>query len=134
MGIKVFKNDEDIYIIDVDGELDLPTSNALKELVMRMYEQKVERFIINMGNVKSVDSAGLGALANISSTIGKLSARLAMSNVGEAVKEVLKNAKLVNYIHITDSIREAVELMRGFKPKADHLEVLRSKTSYCKQK
>jgi GTPase SAR1 family protein len=38
----------DIYIIDVNGEMDLYNSYKLKELVMKMLEKKIQKFIINM--------------------------------------------------------------------------------------
>ncbi|HQO65802.1 MAG TPA: anti-sigma F factor antagonist, partial [Spirochaetales bacterium] len=50
MELKIRKNGNN-YIIDVNGEMDLYNSYKLKELVMKMLEKKVERFIINLENV-----------------------------------------------------------------------------------
>ena len=61
MELKIRKN-ADIYIIDVNGEMDLYNSYKLKELVMKMLEKKVQKFVINMENVEYIDSSGIGAI------------------------------------------------------------------------
>ena len=50
MELKIRKNG-DIYIIDVNGEMDLYNSYKLKELVMKMLEKNVKFFIINLEQV-----------------------------------------------------------------------------------
>ena len=50
MELKIRKNGE-IYIIDVNGEMDLYNSYKLKELVMKMLEKNVKNFIINLEQV-----------------------------------------------------------------------------------
>ncbi len=67
MELKIRKS-ADIYIIDVNGEMDLYNSYKLKELVMKMLEKKIQKFIINMENVEYIDSSGIGALIYICST------------------------------------------------------------------
>ena len=80
MELKIRKNGNN-YIIDVNGEMDLYNSYKLKELVMKMLEKKVERFIINLENVDYIDSSGIGALIYICSTIKKMSLKLLITNI-----------------------------------------------------
>ena len=47
MELKIRKNG-DVYIIDVNGEMDLYNSYKLKELVMKMIEKNVGLFVINL--------------------------------------------------------------------------------------
>ena len=70
MELKIRKNGE-IYIIDVNGEMDLYNSYKLKELVMKMLEKNVHSFVINLEQVDYIDSSGIGALIYICSTIKK---------------------------------------------------------------
>ena len=112
MGIKVLKNSEGIHIIEVQCNLDLMNSTTLKELVMKMIGRKAERFIINLEKVESINSSGIGALINISSTVKKLGLHLAFCNVNEPVINVLETVNLSNYFPITDNITEALELVR----------------------
>ena len=55
MELKIRKNGE-IYIIDVNGEMDLYNSYKLKELVMKMIEKNVKLFVINLEQVDYIDS------------------------------------------------------------------------------
>lgn len=96
------------YIIDVNGEMDLYNSYKLKELVMKMLEKKVRRFIINLENVDYIDSSGIGALIYICSTIKKLGLRLIITNIHGSVKKVIELTKLMGYFPITNSIEEAI--------------------------
>ncbi len=107
MELKIRKNGNN-YIIDVNGEMDLYNSYKLKELVMKMLEKKVERFIINLENVDYIDSSGIGALIYICSTIKKMSFRLIITNIHGSVKKVIELTKLMGYFPITNSIEEAI--------------------------
>ncbi len=112
MELKIRKSGEN-YIIDVNGEMDLYNSYRLKELVMKMLEKKVERFIINLENVDYIDSSGIGALIYICSTIKKLNLKLVITNIHGSVKKVIELTKLMGYFPITQSIEEALERMEA---------------------
>jgi anti-sigma B factor antagonist len=112
MELKIRKNGDN-YIIDVNGEMDLYNSYKLKELVMKMLEKKVERFIINLENVDYIDSSGIGALIYICSTIKKLGFKLVITNIHGSVKKVIELTKLMGYFPIANSIEEAIAHMEG---------------------
>ena len=112
MELKIRKSGE-TYIIDVNGEMDLYNSYKLKELVMKMLEKKVERFVINLENVDYIDSSGIGALIYICSTIKKMNHRLVITNIHGSVKKVIELTKLMGYFPITQTIEEALERMEA---------------------
>jgi anti-sigma B factor antagonist len=91
------------------GEMDLIDANRLKDLVMKMIEKKAERFIINVREIRTIDSSGIGALIFISSTLKKLNLELAIANVQGAVKAVLEKTKLSGYFPIYDKIDDAIK-------------------------
>jgi anti-sigma B factor antagonist len=107
MNIKIRTN-QLIYIIDVEGEMDLCNSNQLKELVMKMIEKKVEHFIINVEHVASIDSNGIGALIFISSTLKKMRLNFAIANVQPPVREVMEKIRLAAFFPLCASIDEAI--------------------------
>ncbi len=109
--LKIRKND-DIYIIDVNGEMDLYNSYKLKELVMKMLEKKIQKFVINLESVDYIDSSGIGALIYISSTLKKLNLRLLICNVRGSVKKVIELTKLMGYFPITGTVVDAVKDMK----------------------
>ena len=107
MELKIRKNGE-IYIIDVNVEMDLYNSYKLKELVMKMLEKNVKKFIINLEQVDYIDSSGIGALIFICSTIKKMNLKLSISNVHGSVKKVIELTKLMGYFPISNSVEEAI--------------------------
>ena len=107
MELKIRKNGE-IYIIDVNGEMDLYNSYKLKELVMKMLEKSVKSFIINLEQVDYIDSSGIGALIYICSTIKKMNLKLAISNIHGSGKKVIELSKLMGYFPIANSVEEAL--------------------------
>jgi anti-sigma B factor antagonist len=112
MELKIRKNDP-VYIIDIQGEMDLYNSYKLKELLMKMIERKIEFFIINMDDVEYIDSSGIGALIYITSTIKKMNLKLAITNVRGSVKKVIELTKLTNFFPITANLEEAVARVGG---------------------
>ncbi|MGP1495508.1 MAG: anti-sigma factor antagonist [Treponema sp.] len=107
MELKIRKNGE-VYIIDVNGEMDLYNSYKLKELVMKMIEKNIKIFIINLEQVDYIDSSGIGALIYISSTIKKMNLKLSLSNIHGSVKKVIELTKLMGYFPIANSVDEAL--------------------------
>lgn len=112
MDLKIRKNSE-TYIIDVNGEMDLYNSYKLKELVMKMLEKKVERYVINLENVDYIDSSGIGALIYICSTIKKMGFRLIITNIHGSVKKVIELTKLMGYFPISATIDEALKQLEA---------------------
>jgi len=103
------RKNEDIYIIDVLGEMDLYNSYKLKELFMKMLEKKIEKFIINLEEVEYIDSSGIGALIYITSTTKKMNLTLAIINIHGSVKKVIELTKLSNFFPIFATLEEAIK-------------------------
>jgi len=110
MELKIRKSGE-IYIIDVNGEMDLYNSYKLKELIMKMLEKHVERFIINLENVDYIDSSGIGALIYICSTIKKMNLKLAIANIHGSVKKVIELTRLMSFFPIQPTLEDAISSM-----------------------
>ncbi|MDR2768590.1 MAG: STAS domain-containing protein [Treponema sp.] len=110
MELKIRKNNE-VYIIDIVGEMDLYNSYKLKELLMKMIEKKIERFIVNMDDVEYIDSSGIGALIYITSTIKKLNLHLVIANIHGSVKKVIELTKLSSFFPTAVNLEEAVTMV-----------------------
>ena len=110
MELKIRKNGE-VYIIDINGEMDLYNSYKLKELVLKMLEKNVKFFVINLEQVDYIDSSGIGALIYICSTIKKMNLKLYISTVHGSVKKVIELTKLMGYFPIANSVEEALLML-----------------------
>ena len=107
MELKIRKSGS-IYIIDVNGEMDLYNSYKLKELILKMMEKKIQHYIVNLEKVDYIDSSGIGALIYICSSIKKNNMKLKISNIHGSVKKVIELTKLMGYFPISNSIEEAI--------------------------
>jgi anti-sigma B factor antagonist len=112
MEMRILKNQDDIYLIELRGNLDFYYSNQLKELIMDMIKKKSEKFILDMQEVETINSSGIGALIFISSTVKKINARLVIAKINDSVKKAMELSKLSGYFRIAGSLREALELIQ----------------------
>jgi len=110
MEIKVQKNDNDTYLLELSGSLDLYSSNQLKELFMKIIESRIERIIISLLEVDTINSSGIGALIYISSTTRKLKCPLIIIIPEGPILNVLEAARLRHYFTIVSSMKEAMSL------------------------
>jgi anti-sigma B factor antagonist len=116
MEIRTLKNQDDVYLLELRGNLDLYYSNRLKKCMLGMINKNIEKFIIDMEKVEAVNSSGIGALIYISSTVKKMHARLVIARINEPVKKAMELSKLSGYFNIAGSLREALELIRQEGP------------------
>ena len=113
MEIRVLKDKNEIYILELHGSFDLYSSEQFKKLVMRLIEHKIERLILDLKDVDIVNSSGIGALVNIASTIKKLNLVLAIANVRGLVRKAMNVTRLSRLLPITSTLKEAVESIRA---------------------
>jgi anti-sigma B factor antagonist len=113
METRILKKAGDIYLIELQSGLDLYNSNQLKELVIKMAEKKIEKFIIDMSRVDKINSAGIGALIYVSSTIKKMNGQLVITKINDSVKNAMEVSKLSRYFQITASLQEALDLIQA---------------------
>lgn len=110
MELKLRRHKE-TYIIDVIGEMDLYNAYKLKELVMKMLEKGIKRFVVNLDQVGYIDSSGIGALIFICSTIKKRNLRFVISCIHGSVKKVIELTKLMGYFPIAPTLQDAISMV-----------------------
>ncbi len=62
---KSFDDIKDAWIIDVYGEIDIYTSDELKDSLIESISSKSKDIILNASNLEYIDSTGLGVLIGI---------------------------------------------------------------------
>ena len=117
MEVKVRKNDNGVYLVELGGLLDLFSSEQLKELVLKIIEKRAESLIISLKDIDRVDSVGIGALIFISSTLKKLSCPLIFVVPEGPVMTALEVTKLKSYFTIAPTLKEAITLAAGLPPR-----------------
>ena len=112
MELKIRKNN-DVYIVDVSGEMDLYNSYKLKDLIAKMIERQVKCIVLNLEEVEYIDSSGIGALIYICTTLKKKNLPLYITNIHGSVKKVIELTKLMGYFPIANSVEEALAMLKG---------------------
>lgn len=65
-------------IVDVKGEVDLYSSPALRERIVKLVEEGKTRLMVNLSEVGFMDSSGLGALVGALKRVNERSGRLVL--------------------------------------------------------
>ena len=110
MDIRLSKNNEGVFLLELSGNLNLCSSDQLKNYLMKKIQNGVDSLIISLEKVTAINSAGIGALVNIFSTLKKLNCSMVMIVSGGPVMEALEVTRLCNYFTIAGSLKEAVAL------------------------
>ena len=99
-----------VIIVDVHGRIVLgEESAALRGLIAELLNQGHKQILLNLGNVKFIDSSGLGNLVGAFSSVRKLGGELKLLSLTNRVHEVLQITKLYKVFDIKDDEVEAIK-------------------------
>lgn len=102
------KRHEDIYVIEVHGEMDLYNASNLKELFQKMLQKQIRKFVVDFSNCEYIDSTGVGTLLGLYSLAKERKLSFLLTNVKGTVLKVLTLTKLHEYFPIASTIELAI--------------------------
>ena len=98
-----------IYILDISGEIDLYNYYKLKDMIKEMIAKKIKKYIINFENVSYIDSSGIGSLIFIHTFLKDANCDLILCNIHGPVKRVIELTKLIGFLPIVENLQDAVK-------------------------
>ena len=108
--IKMTNSEVDgVSVVTLDGRIVLgEESNSLREKLKSMLAEGKKKIVLNMVNIKYIDSSGLGTLvaAHVSAKTHGASVRLC--NLGKKFHEVMQITKLLTIFDVYDTEAAAV--------------------------
>jgi anti-sigma B factor antagonist len=108
------KEVDGVSIVALDGRIVLgEESNLLRERVKALIADGRKKIVLNMANVKYIDSAGLGILVAAHVSAKTQGAALHLCNLGEKFHDVLQLTRLLTVFSVYDNEAEAI---RSFGP------------------
>jgi len=113
MEIKI-RYQKNIAILDVQGTIDINAS-ALIETVGKILKEGVDKIIINLSDVNSMDYNGLSVLAISYKNVLNNKGILKLSNVPLQVMELLRLVKLDDVFNIYMDIDKAIESFKSIR-------------------
>jgi len=90
----------DEAILDVSGEVDMNTSDELREILMDAAEQDMEKVTVDLSGVDFMDSSGIATLVDGLQTMKKNGGQLVLRNLNENVRSVFEIANLTDVFTI----------------------------------
>ncbi len=110
MALKITDREVDgAYVVALDGRIVLgEESQALREKLKSLIAEGKKKIILNMDNIKYIDSAGLGILVAAHICAKVQGASLILSNLGTKFQEILQITKLVTVFQVFTTEAAAV--------------------------
>jgi anti-sigma B factor antagonist len=102
------KKQDDITIIDVEGQLIVGNRQELKQKVLEELEGGARKFLIDFSNTGYIDSSGLGVLVSLSKKIREQGGELRLANLNEDLRTLFELTKLDTLFHIASDRQEAL--------------------------
>lgn len=90
-----------------DERIDAHNSGELKEYLLQMIESGKNRIIIRLGNVRFIDSSGLGAFLSGNKHIAAKSGKLALVDIQKQVLSMFELTRLNRVFEIYANLDEA---------------------------
>jgi anti-sigma B factor antagonist len=97
-----------ITIVDVSGDIDMGTSPALRTTLLEALK-KTSRLVVNLREVRYVDSSGIASLVEVLKEAHNKQKRLILFGLNKAVHEVLQLTRLSKIFEIRETEEEALQ-------------------------
>lgn len=103
----------DATVVDCAGDIVYGDEAALLRQTVKEMLQQDRHVVLNLAEVRMIDSNGVGTLVGlITSSHGPGAGDLKLAALGPKMQDVLKVTKLINLFTISNTVEEAVELIR----------------------
>jgi anti-anti-sigma factor len=95
-------------ILALEGEIDLHVSPGVAASLAEIVNQRPSRLIVNLREVKYIDSSGLAALITAAKDVEEYGGRLMLTGVKEDVRTILENAHLIEFFSVFPHVDAAL--------------------------
>jgi anti-sigma B factor antagonist len=96
-------------IVDIVGNIDLSSSPELRKVLLReLKEKRTARVIVNMTEVRYIDSSGVASLVEGLKASRDTGLRFALVGLSKSAREVLQLSRLIKIFEIHDNEEQAL--------------------------
>jgi anti-sigma B factor antagonist len=104
-----------VSVVELDGRIVLgEESNSLREKLKSLIAGGKKKIVLNLANIKYIDSAGLGTLVAAHLSAKNQGASVRLSQLGKKFHEVLQMTKLLTVFDVYDSEAAAVSSFQSY--------------------
>lgn len=100
---------EDVTILDLKGKITIGSGDvALRNAIQEVMNGGARKILINMQDVSTIDSSGIGELVSAYTTATNRGAKLKLFNLPAKVTDILTITQLITVFDVYDNEDEAV--------------------------
>lgn len=116
MSVRMTNSEIDgVSVVELDGRVVLgEESNSLREKIKSLLAEGKKKIVLNMANIKYIDSAGLGTLVAAHLSAKTQGASVRLCHLGNKFHEVLQMTKLLTVFDVYDTEAAAVSSFQSF--------------------
>ena len=107
-----YRLEDDVAIVDVNGDIDVLTSGALRDRLLAVAGQGHDGLVVNLGNVEFIDSTGIGVLIGVWRRVQAGRGAFALAVPSRRTRRIFDRAGVSKIFSIHDSAAEAVQACR----------------------
>lgn len=111
--------EDNISVIDVQGEIDVYTSSWVKEAVNDFIQRGNYHIVINLEQVRYIDSTGLGVLIGALKRVHEHEGSISLICTNPHIRKIFNITGLVKIFPIYKSEEEAVKALKSGQPQND---------------
>ena len=101
---------EGIHILDIEGKITIGKGDVvLREAVHEQIGKGVSKMLINLANVSTIDSSGVGELVSAYTTVTNRGGKLKLVKIPAKVNDILQITQLITVFETFDSEEDAVK-------------------------
>lgn len=109
MNVNVRQRD-DVKILDLKGRITIGSGEvALRNAVQEALNSGAQKVLINMKDVSTIDSSGIGELVSAYTTATNRGAKLRLANLPAKVTDILTITQLITVFDVYDSEDAAIQ-------------------------
>ncbi|HRC84689.1 MAG TPA: STAS domain-containing protein [Thermoanaerobaculia bacterium] len=103
------RQSSDVTILDLKGKITIGTGDiALRDAVMEAVDSGATKVLINLGQVTTIDSSGVGELVSAYTTVTNRGGKLKLVNLPSKVADILQITQLITVFEVFDNENDAL--------------------------
>ena len=99
----------DITVLEIEGEIDLNSSPAMRKKFDELIKSSASKIVINFQNVNYIDSSGLATIIEMLQRLKKVHGELRMSNLPQKIKNLFEITKIDKLFQMFLTEQEALK-------------------------
>lgn len=109
--MKITKREKSgVTILDVEGKVTIGKGDVvLREAVLQAIGEGPAKLLINLGDVTTIDSSGVGELVSAYTTVTNRGGKLKLVNMPPKVSDILQITQLITVFEAFETEDEAVK-------------------------